>query len=460
MKKHQIFIIISLALCISSCKTSNSLYSKYTPANTVSENLYGEDSSVKQLASNSNLADISWRTFFSDSILLAYIEKGITLTSDVEKAKMQIQEMEINLSTAKKAFLPSLTLSPQAGITRFDGLTSKVYNVPLIAQWQADIFGSMRNKKEQAKAYVAQAQDMLQAVQCQIVSDIASIYYKLLMLDNEMEVLKATEALRIKSVETQKALMSAGLSTSAGVSRMEASLYDVQTQILDIEQAIAINEQALCFVLDEDPHAVKRGKLSDFRMPEFIGTGLPVEILKNRPDVRSAQRAVEVAYYGVLQSKANMYPSLNLRGTVGWTNGSGGIVNPGKVIWDALAGLTAPIFANGQLSAAHKIAQIEQNLAKEKFSDALSFAGNEVNKALINCSITKRKMPILRHQVEALSSAYEATKELMNHGNITYLEVLTSQESLLNAQLNEITNKESGIQAVISLYIALGGANH
>lgn len=458
-KMNKIFIVISLAICISSCKTSNSLYSKYTPIDTVSENLYGEDSSVKQLASNSNLADISWRTFFSDSILLGYIEKGITSTSDVEKAKMQIREMEINLSAAKKAFLPSLTLSPQGQITRFDGVTSKVYDVPLVAQWQADIFGSMRNKKEQAKVYAAQAQDMLQAVQCQIVSDIASIYYKLLMLDNEMEVLKATEALRIKSVETQKALMNAGMSTSAGVSRMEASLYDVQVQILDIEQAIADNELALCFVLDEDPHAIKRGKLSDFRMPEIVGTGLPVEILKNRPDVRSAQRTVEVAYYGMLQSKADLYPSLNLQATVGWTNG-GGVVNPGKVLWDALAGLTAPIFAKGQLTAAYRIAQIEQDIAKEKFLDAVTMAGNEVNSALTNCSIAKRKMPILSRQVEALSSAYEATKELMNHGNITYLEVLTSQEALLNAQLNEIINKEAGIQAVISLYIALGGVNH
>lgn len=458
MKKYSIILIIAAAISMNSCKTAKSLYGKYTPNDSVPENLYGADNSIKQYESKSNLADISWRTFFNDDKLISLIEYGLERNSEIENARLHLQEMEINLATAKKAFLPSLTFSPKGQITRFDGVTSKIYDVPLMAKWQADIFGNLRNQKEQAKAYTAQAQDMLQAVQCQLVSNIANLYYQLLKLDNVMEVLKATEVIRIKSVETQKALMSAGMSTSAGVSRMEASLYDVQIRILDTEHSIALTERTLCMLLDETPHAIQRGRLSDFRMPEIVGTGLPVSMLQNRPDVRSAQRAVEAAFYGVLQSKANMYPSLNLQASVGWTTGNSGIVNPGKILWDALAELTAPIFAKGQLNAAYKIAQIEHDVVKNEFMDVVLCAGHEVNAALTDCSIAQRKIPVLHNQVEALSSAYEATKELMNHGNVTYLDVLSSQEALLSAQLSEIENVEAGVQAVISLYISLGGA--
>lgn len=451
-------VVIAVIALTTSCSSSNfSVWDKYQSESAISENSFGDEQFTHNLDTTSNLGEFSWRQLFLDTQLQSLIETALVNNVDMKKAQMQVQRMEIALSTAKKAFFPSLYFSPSGSISQFNDVTSKVYNFPVAAQWQLDVFGGITSSKRQKQSLLEQSKDIQQATQSQIIANVAYCYYTLLNLDQQLRVLKATEIIRKEGVVTQEALMQAGMSTSAGVSRMKASLYSVQTQIFDVEKIISQQENILCILLAEPPHHIVRSSQCDFFIPDRISIGIPAALLQNRPDVRAAERNIEAAFYGVQKANANMLPNLTLEGTLGWTNGTNGTINPGKILWNALASLTAPIFAKGQLNAARKTSIIAQEEAKQDFVKTVLNAGSEVNNAIVSCRTAYGKISLLKKQVEELQSAYDATRELMNHGSTTYLEVLDAQEALLAAQLNELSNENDGIQSVISLYIALGG---
>ena len=191
---------------------------------------------------------------------------------------------------------------------------------------------------------------------------------------------------------------------------------------------------------------------------KFIQVGVPAEVLQNRPDIRMANLAMEEAFYNTQAARAAFFPSITLQGTAGWTNSAGSmVVNPGKVLLNAVASLSQPIFARGKIKANHKIAQLTEEDLQRKYVQTVIDAGNEVNEALADCQAAREKHAYFHRQVDVLREAYMGTHELMDNGKANYLEVLTAQESLLNAQLSEAMNMYNGAQAVIALYIALGG---
>jgi outer membrane protein TolC len=190
----------------------------------------------------------------------------------------------------------------------------------------------------------------------------------------------------------------------------------------------------------------------------FLKIGVSANMLERRPDIRLANAAMEEAFYNTQTARAAFFPTITLSGTAGWTNNSGaGIVNPGKLLWNAIGQLTQPIFARGQLKANLKVKQLTEEDLQKKYVQVVIDAGNEVNETLADCMAAREKHQYFHRQVEVLNEAYIGTHELMDNGKASYLEVLTAQESLLNAQLNEASNMYSGAQAVIALYIALGG---
>ena len=167
---------------------------------------------------------------------------------------------------------------------------------------------------------------------------------------------------------------------------------------------------------------------------------------------------MEEAFYNTQVARAAFYPSLTLSGMLGWTNDAGGvIVNPGKILFNAIAQLTQPIFARGKIRANYKISKLTEKDMQQKYVQTVIDAGNEVNEAIADCEAAREKSKFYNRQVEVLHEAYTGTHELMDNGKASYLEVLTAQETLLNAQLSEAMNLYDGAQALIALYIALGG---
>ena len=191
---------------------------------------------------------------------------------------------------------------------------------------------------------------------------------------------------------------------------------------------------------------------------KYLKIGVPAQLLENRPDIRMANHAMEEAFYNTAAARSAFYPSITLNGVAGWTNSAGGmIVNPGKLLLTAIGSLTQPIFARGRLIANKKIAQLTEEDMQKKYVQTVINAGNEVNEAMADCMTAREKHSYYQRQVQVLHEAYTGTHELMDNGKASYIEVLRAQESLLEAQLSSAMNMYNGSQAVIALYIALGG---
>lgn len=453
MKQHIIITLAVSSVMLSSC----GIYSKYKPATEVPENLYGQETVVTE--DTVTLGSMNWREVFTDPQLQTLIEQGLQNNTDYLSAQLRVEEAEATLLSAKLAFLPSFAFSPQGTVSSFDShKATQTYSVPITASWELDIFGKMRNAKKQAQALYAQSQDYRQAVRTQLIAGIANTYYTLLMLDAQLEISEQTASSWKETVNSTRALMNAGMADEAAVSQMEATYYSICTSVLDLKEQLNQVENSLALLLAETPHIIQRGKLEGQQLPEDFSVGIPVHLLSNRPDVRVAERTLESAFYATNQARSAFYPSITLSGSAGWTNSAGAaITNPGKFLASAVGSLTQPLFARGQLLGQLKITKAQQEEARLSFEQALLNAGTEVNDALVQYHTARDKAVYFEKQIESLQRAYKSTSLLMRHGTTTYLEVLTAQQGLLNAQLTQVANRFTEIQGVINLYQALGG---
>ncbi|MBQ9577413.1 MAG: TolC family protein, partial [Muribaculaceae bacterium] len=297
-----------------------------------------------------------------------------------------------------------------------------------------------------------------QAVKASIISAVAQQYCTLLLLDQQQEILMATDSLWKISLDTQKTLWENGKSYSTAVNQMESSYLNVKTSIVDNRRNIREVENAICSLLAITPRHIERSHLGSYSLPKALETGVPAMLLQYRPDVKMADYAMAEAFYNTQAARAAFYPSISLQGLAGWTNNAGAIVNPGKILLNAVASLTQPVYAQGKLKANLKINQLEQEKMMNQYVQTVIDAGNEVNEALADYQAAVEKHDYYQRQVEVLKDAYRGTHELMDNGKAIYLEVLTAQETLLNAQLNQAVNMYNGAMGVIALYIALGGA--
>ena len=457
MRKH--LYIMGVALTCSSC----GIYTNYHQQETLPDNLYGEEVSVD--TARVSLGELSWRNLFTDEQLQTLIEKGLQNNTDLQSARLRVKQAEATMLSAKLALLPSFALSPQGTISSFDKHEAvETYSLPLTASWQLSLFGGdVRNAKKQAQALLEQSRDYEQAVQTQLIAGIANIYYTLQMLDAQLSISEETERSWGESVKSTRALMNAGMANEAAVSQMEAAYLGVQNSILDLKEQINQVENSLSLLLAEPVHRIDRTswRESSLICAEQLSIGLPVQLLANRPDVRAAERALESAFYATNVARSAFYPSVTLSGSAGWTNSAGGaIVNPGKFLASAVGSLTQPLFAQGRIVGQYKIAKAQQEQASLAFQQALLNAGAEVNEALVAYHTSKDKSALFDKQVLALQKAYHSTSLLMKHGSTTYLEVLTAQQSLLNAQLQQTANRFKQNQNLVNLYQALGGGRY
>lgn len=450
---YRIFAFAALTVLAVSC----GIYGSYRQADSVPDNLYGDS---VQIGDTTNFGNLDWREVFADTCLQSLIERGLANNTDYLTAQYRVQEAEATLSAARLSFLPSFALSPQGSVSGGESQpnASWTWQAPVTASWEVDIFGRLRNAKEQAKALYAQSEDYRQAVRSQLIAGIANTYYTLLMLDAQLDVSRQTAEAWKETVNSAEALMNAGQYDQAAISQMEATYYSVQTSVLDLEEQINQAENSMALLLAETPRHYVRGKLSEQVFPEDLSVGIPVQMLSNRPDVRSAEHALAAAFYATNQARSAFYPSIVLSGNAGWTNQLGAaIVNPGQFIASAVGALTMPLFNRGLNKAQLKIAEAQQEEASLAFQQALLNAGTEVNNAVKACQTSRSKTILYEKQIESLRTALQSTSLLMEYGNRTYLEVLTARQTLLSAELNQIANRFTEMQSVVNLYQALGG---
>lgn len=445
-----------LIICLAAAMTGCGIYKPYSrPESIGTDGLYG----TAETADSTTIGDITWQEMFSDPQLQALIAQALENNTDLQSAQWRVKEAEATLKSARLAYLPSFNFAPQGSISSFDNAnTTKTYSIPVTASWQIDIFGGITNAKRKAKALYLQSREYEQAVKTQLIASVANLYYTLLMLDSQYEVTGETARKWEETVRTMRAMKDAGMTNEAGVAQYEGSYYAIEASLHDLEYSIREAENSLCSVLGLAPQEITRGSLDNQQLPQELAVGVPVQMLSNRPDVRSAEYSLMQSFYATNAARSALYPSITLSGSAGWTNNAGiKEMNPGKLLLSAAGSLLQPIFNAGANRANLKIAKAQQEEAKLSFRQTLLNAGAEVNNALTQCQSARAKTDLRAKQIEALTRAVESTELLMEHSSTTYLEVLTAQQSLLSAQLSQITDRFDEIQGIVNLYQALGG---
>ena len=450
-------------MCATALLSSCHIYKAYDrPEDISAEGLYRDTAIVNNtLASDTaNFGNVPWREVFTDPQLQAYIEQALTNNADLRTAMLNVESAQAALMSARLSYLPQLSLTPQGTLTNWNKgeITTKTYNIPVSASWQIDLFGQILNPKRAAQVSLKQAQYNEQAVQTQLIANVANIYYTLLMLDRQLEITENTAEVLKDYVETMQAMYDYGNVNSAAIEQSRTSYAQVVASLSDLRQSISETENSFCLILNEPAHAIERGVLEEQALPSDFSVGIPLQLLSNRPDVQAAEMALAACYYNTNSARAAFYPQITLSGTAGWTNSSGaGIVNPGKLLANLIGSLTQPLFYRGANIARLRQARAQEEQAKIAFQTTLLNAGNEVSNALSLYQNTMEKVNSRTIQVNSARKAAEDTKELFNLGTSTYLEVLTAQQSYLSAQLSEVSDTFDQMQAVINLYQALGG---
>ena len=455
MKK--LFSIILAGMLLSSC----ALYKNYErPSDIITDGIYGD----MQTAGDNSLGDLGWRNIFTDPLLQNLIEKGIRQNTDMKNAELRINEADYALKCAKLAYIPSFYFKPSGTVSktwdpwdRNEYAAAKTYSLPVSMSWQIGSIGSLRNNKKKAEVTRDQLRNAKQAIQAQLVASIASMYYNLSMLDEQLVLTEQTEQNWGKYLKMQQQLMDAGQSNLAAVASIEATYYSIQTSVLSIKNSIHAFENALATLLGETQSDVQRGPLSSFQTPAVCSTGMPITILDRRPDVRDAEYKLAAAFYDKNIAYSSFFPQINISATGMFTNSAGAIVNPGVFIGQAVGTLAQPLFENGRIRAQYKISQAELEIATNNFQQAIIKAGNEVNLAMDDIYVSREMQGLIDKQVESLSKALDATEKLYANTGTNYLNVITAQNSLLSAQMSQIANRMDAIRATIDLYQALGG---
>lgn len=419
---------------------------------------------------SATMASLPWQSLFADTTLKALIQEGISNNLDLKSAVQRILAAQATLQQSKAAFLPSLSANAsvsrnkqsQAGLNFPAGVTintlTTTYQAGLSTAWEADVWGKLSSTKRAALANFLQNDAAKRAVQTQLIADIANNYFTLLALDRQLEITQQTLKNRIKDVETMKQLKEGAVVTGAAVVQSEANRYAAEVSIPDIKRSIRETENALDILLARPAGPISRTTLASQSMMAELQTGFAAQLLTNRPDVQQSELAFRVAFENTNVAKSYFYPQFTITAQGGLSSLQLSDFFNKSIFYNAVAGLAQPIFNQGLNKARLRNAQATQEQALNSFQKTLLVAGQEVSDALYAHQTALEKADARGKQIAALQKSVEYTQELLRYSSATnYTDVLTSEQTLLSAQLSGVNDKLQELQAVVNLYRALGG---
>lgn len=429
------------------------------------ENLYRNEVVSTDTTS---LASVSWDKFFTDPHLQGYISKGLKNNLDIRIAMQNIAAAEATMKQGKAGYFPTLSAgtdwthqkiskNSQSG-SFLKNLNTDQYQLAGNLSWEADIWGKIRSNKRATNAAYLQTTAVNQAIKTQLIADIATTYYQLLAVDEQIKIAEKTLINRDKSIETIIALKKAGNVTEVGVKQTEAQKYTTEIIIADLKNNILILENTMSALLGEPSGKIERSTFESQKMQPKITLGVPTNLLRNRPDVIAAEYNLITNFELTNVAKSSFYPSFKI-------TAAGGLQSIDLKEWfsansifaNIVTGLTQPIFNQRQLKTKFEIAKANQEKAYLQFEQSLLTAGKEVSDALAQYNNETYKITIRVKQTDALTKAASFSDELLTYGLANYLEVLTAKNDALNAQLSLVDNKYQQYKAIIQLYRALGG---
>lgn len=434
------------------------IYGKYkTPDNTALTAAYAQ--AREQAVDSAALGNMLWENVFTDPLLTDYINQALTNNTSLRNARSNVKIAQAQLQGARLAYLPSITLAPNGGGASYAGSDlSWTYSIQANASWEVDIFGKTLNNKRKAQAAVYQSEAYAQAVRSQIISAVANCYYGIAITSKQLDLYRNTATLWKESVEVMKNLKEAGRTTEAAVVQSTANYYNILAGITDLETSLVQLHNTMSLLLNVMPQTWEVTPGAELALPAALQEGVPMSVLAFRPDVAVAEQNLAQAFYATSGARAAFYPGLTLTATGGFTNLLGSFIkNPGDFFYQLGGSLALPLFARGQRVAALKAAKESQQQALNNFEYALLSAASEVEHGMTVYVKAVEKQGLLREQVANLEKSVEYTNDLLLYANGTYLEVLTAQQSLLNAQVSALNTELTRTRAIINLYQSMGG---
>ncbi len=454
-KSFNFLIAVSL---LSGC----GLYNKYERPEVDTKGLVRDTVSITDtlaVADTTTFGNLPWRSVFTDPQLQALIQQGLDNNPDLLNAALNVHMVNEGLKVAKLAFLPSVALSPQGTLQSFDGAAAtKAYTLPVSASWNVDLFGNLLSVKRSAQMQLIATEDYQTVVKCNIISSIANLYYTLLMLDRQLEIVIDMEQLTKETWEKMKFMHENRVGyRSTAVQSAEAAYYQVQTQRIDILRQTREIENSISLLIGQPGQTIPRSTFADQSLPSEFSTGVGIQMLANRADVHANEMALAQCFYDIETARSRFYPSITISGTAAFTNNNG-LVNPGKWLLQAVGSLVQPIFQHGQIVAGLKVAKDKYEQAFNTWQNSVYKAGNEVSNALSSYNGYADMVVLDAKRVAVLKQNVADTRKLMeSSSNTTYLEVISAQSNLLNAEINEVSDQFRKMQSVVNLYQALGG---
>jgi len=425
-------------------------------------------------ADTASVADLEWRQFFKDPILQSLIEKGIKNNYDLQIALKQVASSQERLLQAKYMQYPDISFGVSGQISRpsknsMNGQSLNLflgqshvedYNAAFNLSWEADIWGKIKNQQEVSRVQYLQTYEASKAIQTQVVAAIAQGYYNLLMLDKQMNVAKSNLELSKNTLDVTEKIWKGGETTSLGVQQAKARTESTELLISQLEQNIAIQENALSILVGENPAKITRTiEMSDSSLPQNISAGIPAAMVSRRPDVRQQELVLLESNSIVGIAQASMYPALRItaNGGVNSFKIDNWFQIPASLFGSVLGGITQPIFQKRQLKTDLNVAKIQREKNVLAFRQSVLNAVGEVSDALVSNESLKAQEIKAAEQVSTLKDGIKSAELLYKGGMANYLEVITAQANSLQAELNLASIKRERLSSIVDLYRALGG---
>lgn len=458
----KIAIIASLPLLMASCFSAKEYAREEQPE--LVEGFFRTDSLPQDSVS---MAAVPWEELFTDPLLQGYIAEGLVNNIDIRVAVQQIIAAEAYVKQGKAGYYP--TLSAQAQVTHqeqsnngqfgsFLSGSSDLYELSGNLSWEADIWGKIRSNKRAFQASYLQTAAAHKAVKTRLIANIASTYFQLTALDEQIDVTERTVGTRENGLETTKALKEAGNVNATAVKQTEAQLYTAQAILLDLKNQSRLLENTMSILLGEMPEVIARTTLDQQKINTELTTGVPAQLLSNRPDVIAAEFNLRNAFELTNVARSNFYPSLTLSATGGLQSLEfDKLFNANSLFATLVGGLAQPIFNGRKIRTQYEVSQAQQEEASLNFKQSILTASKEVSDAMYSYETAVQKIEIKQKEYDAYDLATQYSEELLNYGLANYLEVLRARENALNSSLDVIDAKNNKLQSVVDLYEALGG---
>jgi outer membrane protein, multidrug efflux system len=433
---------------------------------------------------SANLAQVKWQTFFEDENLKALIDIGLKNNLDLLKLSQRMAAANAQFKQNKNMLLPSVDAFVNAGQTKFgkytmDGVGNfdtnfspnieedqkmKVhlpdFHAGLQMSWEIDIWGKLSNRKKSAYAKFLASKEGRNLLLTNLIADIAMTYYELLALDNELNIIQETNVLLQNALDLITLQKQAGEANALAVEQFEAQLLNSKTLETEISQQQTECENKLNFLLGRFPQPIQRDRNALIKPSTWKkNTGIPSQLLKNRPDIRQAEFELIASKANVKAAKAAFYPSLTIGGHAGFQsfNAALWILYPQSLAYNVLGGLAAPLLNRNQIKAAYRISKADQAEAVYQYQYAIINGFVEVNNQLASINNMDKALEFKSKEAEILTRSIETSTSLFRSGRASYLEVLMAQKNALNAKLELVNVKQKQLNAFVNMYKALGG---